>query len=196
MSAILAEKLYTPAEYLALDRAAAYKSELIDGHIYAMTGATREHNLISLNIAAELRSQLKGRPCETYNNDMRIKGATARKYHYPDVVVACGKAELEDEHGDTLLNPAVLIEVLSASTEAYDRGGKFADYRRIPTLREYLLVAQDQPRIERYVRQGGAWLLTEAEGLEASISLDALGCALALREVYDRVFEAEAGEGN
>jgi Uma2 family endonuclease len=109
------------------------------------------------------------------------------KLYYPDVAVVCGLPELEDEHGDTLLNPIVLIEVLSPSTEGYDRSGKFANYRKIAALREYLLVAQDQPHIERYVRQGNAWLLTEAEGLEASIALETIGCTLALREVYDKV---------
>lgn len=152
-----------------------------------MVGATREHNLIGVNIAAELRSQLKARPCETYANDMRVKAAEAKGYHYPDLVVVCGKPEFEDSHGDTLLNPTVLVEILSSSTEAYDRGGKFAAYRKIPSLREYLLVSQDQPLIERYAKEGDAWMLTETEGLEGMVKVDAIGCVLAMREVYDKL---------
>jgi Uma2 family endonuclease len=193
MSAVISTKTYTPEEYIALERAAKFKSEFHDGHIYAMTGASREHNLVSVNIAGELRSQLKSRPCEAYLNDMRVRAADSRDYFYPDVVVVCGRPEFEDEQVDTLLNPSALIEVLSLSTEAYDRGGKFARYRKIPSLREYLLVSQDQARIERYVRQGEAWLLTEAVGLEACMALETLGCTLALREVYDKVLvEARA----
>jgi len=177
-------------EYLALERSAPYKSEFHDGQIYAMTGASRKHNLVTVNIARELSAQLKKRPCEAYINDMRVKAAEARSYHYPDIAVVCGSPQFEDAHIDTLLNPTVLIEVLSPSTEAYDRGGKFAHYRKIPSLREYLLVTQDQPIIERYQRQGDVWILSEAEGLDASVSLESIGCILSLREVYDKVLDA------
>ncbi|MGZ5076701.1 MAG: Uma2 family endonuclease [Methylobacter sp.] len=178
---------FTPEEYLSLERSAPYKNEFHDGQIYAMTGASREHNLITFNIAGELSSQLKNRFCGAYVSDMRIKSAEARSYYYPDIVVVCGTPQFEDAHVDTLLNPTLLIEVLSPSTEAYDRGGKFAHYRKIPTLNEYLLIAQDQPSIERYQRQGGVWVLTEAVGLEADIPLESIGCVLSLREVYDKV---------
>jgi Uma2 family endonuclease len=196
MSAVLADKTYSEAEYLALERRAESKSEYMDGHIYAMAGASREHNLIGFNIAGELRNQLKNRPCEAYVNDMRVKVAKAQRsrYRYPDVAVVCGKPEFEDDQADTLLNPTLLIEVLSPSTEAADRGEKFADYRRIESLREYLLVSQDQARVERYTRQGAGWLLTVAEGLDATVNLDAIGCALALREVYARVLEEPPAE--
>ncbi|MDD5275730.1 MAG: Uma2 family endonuclease [Methylovulum sp.] len=187
MSTVLKQTYYSAEEYLALERSASYKSEFYDGQIYAMTGASREHNLITVNIARELSTQLKQRPCEAYVNDMRVKAAQARSYHYPDVAVVCGAPQFEDGQFDTLLNPTVLIEVLSPSTEAYDRGGKFMHYRKIPGLCEYLLVAQDQPSIEHYVRQGDAWLLTEAVGLEAAVPLDSIGCVLSLREVYDKV---------
>lgn len=189
MSAILAEKLYSPAEYLALERNAEYKSEYVDGHIYAMTGASREHNVITFNIARELGIQLKDRPCEAYLADMRVKAAQARSYRYPDIAVVCGQPELEDQHFDTLLNPTLIIEILSPSTEANDRGRKFAEYQRISSLREYLLVSQDQARIERYARQDIGWLLTVAEGLDATVNLDAIGATLALREVYHKVLE-------
>lgn len=191
MSAVIHPKSYSAEEYLALERSAPYKSEFVDGQIYAMTGASREHNLVSGNIYRELSSQLKGRPCEAYANDMRVKAATARSYHYPDIAVVCDKPEFEDAYIDTLLNPAVLIEVLSPSTEAYDRGAKFAHYRKIPSLREYVLVSQDEASIEHYARQGEAWILTESLGLDASLSLESIGCALHLREVYDKVLTAQ-----
>jgi len=190
MPAVLNQTHYSAKEYLALERSALFKSEFHDGQIYAMTGASRKHNLVTVNIARELSAQLKKRPCEAYINDMRVKAAEARSYHYPDIAVVCGSPQFEDAHIDTLLNPTVLIEVLSPSTEAYDRGGKFAHYRKIPSLREYLLVTQDQPIIERYQRQGDVWILSEAEGLDASVSLESIGCILSLREVYDKVLDA------
>jgi Uma2 family endonuclease len=189
MSRVLEQTHYTAEEYLARERSASYKSEFHDGQIYAMTGASREHNLITVNIARELSVQLKRRPCEAYMNDMRVKAAEARSYHYPDIVVVCGTPQFEDAQVDTLLNPTVLIEVLSPSTEAYDRGGKFAHYRKIPTLREYLLVSQDQPSIERYMRQGDVWILSEAQGLDVSMPLESIDCVLSLREVYDKVLD-------
>lgn len=193
MSAVLQQTRYTAEEYLSLERSTSIKSEFHDGQIYAMTGASREHNLISGNIYRELSQQLKNRPCEAYINDMRVKATEARCYHYPDIAVVCGKPEFEDAQVDTLLNPMLLIEVLSPSTEAYDRGGKFAHYRKIPSLREYLLVMQDQPGIERYLRQGEVWILSETLGLEASVALESIDCRLSLREVYDKVFEGNAG---
>ncbi|BBL73907.1 Uma2 family endonuclease [Methylomagnum ishizawai] len=186
MSAAIAEKLYSPEEYLALERAAEYKSEYVDGRIYAMTGASRAHGLIAYNIAGELRNQLRDRPCEAYIADMRVKPAKARSYRYPDIAVVCGPAEFEDRQGDALLNPTVLIEILSP---ANDRGPKFAEYQRIESLREYLLVAQDEPRIERYARRDEGWLLTVAEGLETQVALDAIGCVLDLCEVYRKALE-------
>ena len=189
MSAIPTQTHYTAEEYLALERSASTKSEFHDGQIYAMTGASRKHNLVSGNIYRELSLQLEKRPCEAYINDMRLKAAEAHSYHYPDIAVVCGTPQFEDAQLDTLLNPTLLIEVLSPSTEAYDRGGKFAHYRKIDTLREYLLVTQDQPSIERYVRQGVVWMLTEAVGLEASVPLESIDCVLSLREVYDKVLD-------
>ncbi|WNB76387.1 Uma2 family endonuclease [Methylomonas koyamae] len=193
MSAVLQQTRYTAEEYLSLERSTLIKSEFHDGQIYTMTGASREHNLISGNIYRELSQQLKSRPCEAYINEMRVKATEARSYHYPDIAVVCGKPEFEDAQVDTLLNPMLLIEVLSPSTEAYDRGGKFAHYRKIPSLREYLLVMQDQPGIERYLRQGEVWILSETLGLEASVALESIDCRLSLREVYDKVFEDNAG---
>ena len=189
MSAVLEKNRYTAEDYLKLERSASSKSEFHDGQIFAMTGASRKHNLVSGNIYRELSLQLKKHPCEAYVNDMRVKAAQANSYHYPDIAVVCGTPKFEDAQVDTLLNPTLLVEVLSPSTEAYDRGGKFAHYRKIETLREYLLVAQDKPSIERYVRQGDVWILTEAVGLEASVPLESIDCVLSLREVYDKVLD-------
>jgi len=188
MSAAVAERVYSPEDYLAQERIAEHKSEFMDGRIYAMTGASRAHNLITVNLARSLGNQLLNRPCEAYISDMRVKAADAHSYRYPDVAVVCGRPEFEDEHADTLLNPTLLIEVLSPSTEAGDRGEKFVEYRCIPSLKQYILVEQDKPRIERYERQRDGWLLTETAGLDATVSLDAVGCVLALAEVYDKVF--------
>lgn len=187
MSAVTAKQRYSAEEYLGLERHSETKSEFHDGQIFAMTGASREHNLITVNIAGEIRRQLKGRPCEAYVADMRVKAAESRSYHYPDFVVVCCMPKFEDNHFDTLLNPALVIEVLSPSTESYDRGGKFASYRKIESLREYVLVAQEVPRIERFQRTAEGWVLTEAEGLDATLPLDAIGCSLSLREVYEKV---------
>ncbi|MBK7973699.1 MAG: Uma2 family endonuclease [Deltaproteobacteria bacterium] len=187
-----ARSSYTAAEYLALERASETRSELVNGQILAMTGASRAHNLIAASICREIGNHLKGRPCEAYQSDMRVKVSPTGPYTYPDVLVVCGQPQLEDEHGDTLLNPTVIVEVLTPSSEAYDRGEKFAHYRRLESLREYLVVAQDQPRIERYVRDGEHWVLSEASGLGASLDLPSTSCRLALADVYDKVtFEPE-----
>ncbi|MGZ8185092.1 MAG: Uma2 family endonuclease [Methylobacter sp.] len=189
MSSVLTQTHYTAEDYLTLERSVSCKSEFHDGQIHPITGSNRKHNLVSGNICAELSLQLKKRPCEAYIKDMRVKAAEARSYHYPDIVVVRSTPQFEDAHVDTLLNPTLLIEVLSPSTEAYDRGSKFAHYRKISTLREYLLVAQDQPIIERYMRQGDVWVLTEAVGHEASVPLESIDCVLSLREIYDKVLD-------
>jgi Uma2 family endonuclease len=191
MSSAAAQPTVTPEQYLAQERRAEYKSEYISGYVVAMAGASRVHNLIALNIAAELRLQLRGRPCETYMVDMRVKVDRTGLYTYPDVVVACGDIHFEDTGNDTLINPVVIVEVLSDSTEAYDRGEKFAHYRRLDSLQAYVLVTQNRPRIEQYTRQGSQWLLSEANGLGETVSLPAIGCDLVLAEVYDRVQFAE-----
>ncbi len=154
MSSTAVQPRYTPEQYLALDRKADYKSEYINGHVIAMAGASRRHNLIAGNLYREVSQQLRGRPCEAYISDMRVKVGLTGLYTYPDVVMVCGDIHFEDGDNDTLLNPTAIVEVLSTSTEAYDRGEKFAHYRRLESLQEYLLVAQDKVRIEYYVRQG------------------------------------------
>ena len=181
------ESPLTPAEYLAFERAAEYKHEYVGGRVYAMTGASREHNVIAWNVLGALHALLRGHPCEAYPSDMRVKVSETGMYTYPDVVVACDEPAFEDAHVDTLLNPTVIVEVLSPSTEAYDRGEKFAHYRRLASLREYVLIAQDRVRIEHYVRRGEQWLLTELAGVDATLALESLDCALALADVYERV---------
>ena len=157
-----------------------------------MSGASRQHNLISLNIGAELRAQLRPRPCEVYTSDMRVKVSLTGLYTYPDVVVGCGEPEFEDTMGDTLLNPTILVEVFSQSTEDYDRGRKLEHYRTIPSLQEYLLVSQEKAHIVHYVRHSDvSWLLSDTSGLDAFIALRAIGCEIALSEIYAKVdFEA------
>lgn len=186
---------FTPEEYLALDRRAAFKSEYVDGEIVAMAGASREHNLIALNIAASLHLQLKGRPCETYMADMRLGVDVAHTYAYPDIAVVCGEPEfLDDSHFDVLLNPTVVIEVLSPSTEDYDRGRKFARYRRLGTLTDYVLVAQDRPQVEHYTRAGMRWSLLEYDTPDAVVDMPSIDCRLALADVYARIaFRGPAG---
>ena len=178
---------YTAAEYLALERRATYKSEYVNGHIIAMSGASRRHNLIAANISRELSSQLRGRPCESYISDMRVRVSETGLYTYPDVVAVCGDIRFADEQTDTLLNPTVIVEILSASTEAYDRGDKFAHYRRLASLHDYVLVSQDAVRVEHYVRQGEKWVLSEASLLTDTVSLASIQCTLVLEDIYDKV---------
>ena len=188
MTAQPATKL-TPQEYLAIERQNEVKSEYWNGDLFAMAGASRWHNLIITNVVSELRVQLKGRSCEVYPSDMRVRIPRSTAYRYPDVIVICGQPQFEDEQHDTLLNPTIIIEVLSPSTEAVDRGTKFGQYRKIDSLREYLLISQETPLIERYVRQGDTpfWLLSDATGLEANLEVSSIECVLALAEVYDKV---------
>ncbi len=187
MEPLAHEPKYTPEQYLALERKQEYKNEYFNGQIFAMGGAGRQHNQITFNIAGELRSHLKGRPCVAYVNDMRVKVSQTGLYTYPDVAAACGEPQFEDTHMDTLLNPSVIVEVLSDSTEAYDRGEKFAHYRRLVSLSEYVLVSQDRVCVEQYVRQHEQWMLSEFTDLESKIALGSIGFGLLLREIYDKV---------
>ena len=183
----LAEPYVTPAEYLAAERRSAHGSEYVNGRVYAMGGASRAHNLIVGNTFAEIRAQLRGRPCEAYVNDMRVKVQRTGMYTYPDVVGLCEEPRLEDEHVDTLLNPALIVEVLSPSTESYDRDETFAHYRRLESLREYVLIAQETCRVEHFRREGDHWVLTEISGPDAELAISSLGCSIKLRDIYDRV---------
>jgi Uma2 family endonuclease len=178
----------TATEYLAIERQAETRSEYLDGEMFAMTGTSLSHNTIVGNLVGGVWQQLKGGPCRICPNDLRVHIPVTGLYTYPDVVVICGEPKLEGEDFDTLLNPTLIIEVLSPSTEAYDRGKKFEHYRTIDSLAEYVLVSQDEPRVEQYLRQdGGHWLFTAVGGLDSRITLPSIHCALSLAEVYDKV---------
>ena len=187
MATAAAYAYLTQEEYLAFEREADIKHEYCNGQLYAMSGASRAHNLISLNIAGELRAQLKGRTCEVYMSEMRVLVDAARSYRYPDVVVACDVPRFQDDVFDTLLNPTVIVEVLSLSTEARDRGEKFAEYAQLVSLRDYVLVAQKAVHVEHYLRQGTRWVSRECRDLDAVLQLESIGCALPLRDIYEKV---------
>ena len=179
---------YTPQQYLEMERRADYKSEFTSGEIFAMAGASREHVLIVTNLVRQLSAQTPDRPCETYSNDMKVKVNALGDYNYPDVVVACGDIAFEDNHRDTLVNPLVIVEVLSPSTEHKDRGTKFLQYQWIESLTDYVLVSQDRVLVERFARQpDDNWLYTRLEGTDAVLSLPSIGCRVTLAEVYARV---------
>jgi Uma2 family endonuclease len=180
--------IYSPQQYLAIERDTQQKNEYLNGEIFAMGGASERHNLIVGNLLASIHVQLRGKPCKVYASDMRVKVSATGFYTYPDVVALCGEAHFDDEQQDTLLNPNLVIEVLSKSTEGYDRGEKFAHYRRIESLAEYLLISQDKYCIEQYVRQpDNQWLMSEVSKLEERIELPSIKCRLLLSDVYDRV---------
>ena len=178
----------TETEYLEFERASESKHEFLGGDVFDITSASRTHNLISGNVFASLHRQLRGKPCEIYYADMRVKVSATGLYTYPDISIVCGEAQFGDEHLDTLLNPTLLVEVLSPFTESYDRGRKFQHYRELPSLQEYVLIAQDNPRIERYLREAdGKWQLADAAGLHATLELTSIGCKLSLADVYEQV---------
>jgi Uma2 family endonuclease len=180
----------SPDEYLAHERQALTKSEYLNGELLAMTGASRRHNLIVTNLVAALHAPLRGQGCEIYANDMRVRVPATDSYLYPDLVIACGEPRFEDAELDTLLNPILLIEVLSRTTQRYDRWDKFAAYRTLPSLAEYLLVAQDRPHVEQFIRQKtGGWLLEETEDLDATIQLSSVSSSLRLSAIYDRALD-------
>jgi Uma2 family endonuclease len=187
---------FSPEEYLAFERGTDARHEYLDGHVYAMAGESIEHSRICVNVAGELRSRLKGRPCEVLSPNMKVVTSPSGLFSYPDVVVICGEPQFYDERRDILTNPTVVFEVLSPSTESYDRGEKFLRYRtQIETLREYVLVSQHRPLVEHYVRQPDAsWSYTAASSMAEAVDLISIDCRLPLSEIYDRiVFPAGAG---
>ncbi|MBZ0303712.1 MAG: Uma2 family endonuclease [Anaerolineae bacterium] len=184
----------TEAEYLAFERRSEIKHQYLHGEVYAMTGASRAHNLICTYALASLATQMRHRKGEIYPGQMRVKIPATGLYTYPDISVVCGEPKFADGEFDTLLNPALIIEVLSPSTESFDRGRKFQHYRQLASLQEYVLISQDSPRVERFLRQENAdWVFTDAVGLESSLELPSIGCTLTLAGVYEKV-TFEAGE--
>lgn len=178
----------TPEQYLSQERQSETKSEYFDGEIFAMADASRECNQISANLVRVLANRLLDKPCSVYSSDMKVRIEKARKYTYPDLVIACQTERFEDEHRDVLLNPVVILEILSDSTEAYDWGRKFLHYQLLDSLIDYLLVSQDAPRIEMFARQeNNAWLYAEFHGLDAMVEIESIGCSLRLGDVYHKV---------
>ena len=198
MNVKLKEKIQmTPEEYFKFEETSEIKHEYFDGEVFAMTGASLNHNQINANIMRELGIQLKHSPCRPLSSDMRVKVEEIEKYTYPDIAVVCAEINLEETNGlDTLLNPIVLMEILSESTEAYDRGKKFTHYRLIPSLREYVLVSQSYCNVERFVRcERGIWqILPPITDMEQSVSIESINCELLLSDIYYRVdFEGKHG---
>jgi len=178
----------TEAEYLEIERAAEFKSEFYDGEMFAMAGGTLQHSLIGTNLGREFGNRLGNHRCVPYNADLRIKVEATGLLTYPDLSIICGPPQFADGTDDTVVNPTVLVEVLSSSTEAYDRGRKFEHYRQIPTLQEYLLVSQTEPRIEQFIRQpDGRWLLNEAAGIDKKLDLPSLKITISLSEIFAKV---------
>ena len=181
-------KRYTAEEYLELEFAAEFRSEFWNGQIVAMSGGSPEHSTIIVNISREVSLQLKGKPCQAFSNDTKVRTGPLTLFTYPDLSVVCGEPHFDADHRVILLNPTLIVEVLSPSTEAVDRGKKFDNYQRIESFTDYVLIAQDSPRIDHYSRQSETqWLRTTVSGLESTLSLPAIGCTLALSEIYDRV---------
>ncbi len=191
--AVHSYRLVTEEEYLRRERQAQTKSEYLRGEILAFAGASRVHNRIVFNTGGLLYNALREHPCEAYITDMRVRIAEAGAYFYPDVVVVCGQPQFLDEHQDTLLNPVLIVEVLSPSTEAFDRGEKSFYYRQLGSLREYLLVSQDRVRIERYVRQpDGEWSLHDYTDLGQVVRLESLGVEIPIAQIYEGVDFADS----
>jgi Uma2 family endonuclease len=181
-------KLFTSAEYLEFERASEVKHELIDGEIFEMAGATKSHNLIAGNVFRQLGNQLLERECNAYRSDMRVKITATEKYTYPDIVAVCGEEIFEDSTEDTLLNPQLIIEVLSKSTEAYDRGAKFEYYQTIESFSEYILIAQEPFRVEQFVRKTkNEWTYFEFRQAEDVVKLHSIDCELKLKDIYHKI---------
>jgi len=193
---------FTVEEYLAFERTADERHEYLDGMIYAMAGESPNHGRICTNLGGLLYVQLRGTPCEAFSKDTKVRCGPYRAhtreglYAYPDLVIVCGAMQFHDQVQDVVLNPTVIIEVLSPSTAAFDRGEKFHLYRTwLPTLTDYVLVAQDRPEIEHYHRGDDAlWTLRTLEGLEARLHLEGIGCTIPLADVYERVAFAASEE--
>jgi Uma2 family endonuclease len=175
----------TETEYLAIERAAETRSEFYQGEMFAMAGVSLQHSLIASNLNRAIGNAIDGRGCQVHQSELRVKVDQTGLYTYPDIVVFCGKAQLEDNHFDTLLNPTILIEVLSDSTEAYDRGAKFSQYRTVSSLKEYVLVSQKEASCERFVRQPNEdWAFRAIIGLESTLMLDSIQIQIPLALIY------------
>lgn len=180
---------FTPEEYLSLERLSELRHEYLDGSVYAMAGESVAHSLICYNLGGITHAQLRGTPCRGFSPNMKVRAGEGGLYAYPDLTIVCGEPAFADARSDVLTNPTVIFEVLSPSTEAYDRGEKFSRYRaQVESLRDYVLIAQDKPRAERHARRDdGSWELSVVEGLGGVLELPSAGCRLPLAEIYERV---------
>jgi Uma2 family endonuclease len=186
--AALPKKKLTGEEYLAIERKAGFKSEFYRGELFAMAGATGQHNRIKENCAGELFGRLKGGSCESFTSDQRVRVDPSGLYTYPDIIIVCGEVQYTDDTQDTITNPICIMEVLSSSTEAYDRGAKFRLYRHVPTLQEYILISQTEAVIEQFVRQpNGLWVLTTYDAISSVLRLAAVAVEIPLADIYSRV---------
>lgn len=175
----------SPEEYLAMEEVSEERNEFVNGVVVAMSGNTCPHVMIVDNIVLELNGALRGKPCRMYSNELKVKVALTESYFYPDLVGICGSPVFDRPNRVTVLNPTLLIEVLSLSTEAYDRGQKFLHYQQIPTLREYVLISQEEPRVEIYTRgENSAWTYKMVAGLEATARFESIDCTVPLAEIY------------
>ena len=177
----------TPEQYLEIERKAEYKSEYFHGEMFAMAGGREAHNLIAMNIGISIGQQFRGQPCRVYGSDMRVHIPATGLYTYPDIVAVCDRPQLQDDVKDTLLNPVLLVEVLSPSTEGYDRGRKFEHYKTIESLRQYVLVASDRVHVDVLTRQPDNWLIHSADKINDTIDLVSISCKLSLADIYDKV---------
>ena len=196
MSSAAKTKL-TVEEYLAFERASESKHEYYDGDVFAMTGGTPAHSLIASNFIREAGNALKGRPCVVYTSDLRVKVNPSGLYTYPDVTIVCGEQLFDDELRDTLINPTVIVEVLSKSTASYDRGPKSKHFRKVESLQALIFIEQESPAVEVYRRQpDGNWILSDATELTESIAIEPIGISIPLAEIYRNVSFPELGPSN
>ncbi|MEQ1824471.1 MAG: Uma2 family endonuclease [Pirellula sp.] len=198
MSTVTKPNWFSYAEYLERERVASTKSEYHAGEIFSMAGGSRKHNTISGNVFAALHAKLSGAPCRPFMSDQRMRISKLDMGTYPDVSVVCGELEGDKVDPDAITNPSVLVEVLSPSTESYDRGKKFSFYRQIDSLNEYVLVSQEEPVVERFKRQpNGDWLLSVYQGLDATLSLESIQTNLPLKDIYRLIdwADEESSEG-
>ena len=184
---------FTPEEYLEFERKAEFKSEYLDGQIYAMAGASPEHSAITFNLSVEVGIGLRGKPCQGFSNDTKIRTSYSGLYSYPDLSVVCGEPVFHNDKRDVLINPKVIFEVLSPSTERFDRGTKFLRYQTIDSFTDYVLIAQDEPRVEHFIRQeDGSWRYVVVRGMESKLTIASIDCAVALAGPYDKINFSEA----
>lgn len=184
----IAKTVFTPAEYLAMEEVAEYKSEYYKGEIFAMSGGTTDHSLVAVNLIIELGTRLAAGPCRVFNSDMRLHVERSGLYTYPDGMVICGKIESVKRRNDVVTNPVLIVEVLSESTRDYDRGAKFNFYKQIPALREYVVIESERPHVECYRRtEDDQWLVEMVADLDATVKLTSIACEIPLRQMYNKV---------